>query len=491
MSYTHYRSLTVSASAIPTNQTNFPAVLDVTDTDFRTVEYNGEIHNTVSTGGASGTLTVPADFVICTDYENPNTTKVDFEFTYYEPTTGHVQVWIEIPALDFENGAVLYVCYTDSSVTTNQENVAGTWANGFAGVWHLNEESGTVAYDSLGNNNGTYKGNLPNPYEFDLSTGQHPDGSTGWVELPDFINVGGSSGDYTISFWGILDSHPGSNMHFWNDTDGNSQILAGYVYVPSYPMVYPAEYAWGMTLNNGNWWVPYSVENDPLSTVYQITITHNSNDLEMYVDGSSVGSRNDPVLDGTGFSLFGENGNFNGKGNEVLISNVTRTDDWVAITYTNQANPSPDGSFWTLSEDLSFDTWKFWSEVWSGIVYPYVIADSKIVLIGRPTWVSPENTASVSSQPSLTFTMPNAQGNMHFFLELDTTQTLDSENRIERKTHLSQTGWEYWDGSQWQPFPAGGVPDTYSGNQCRYNVQPNELSEGVWYRKVRGGIAKT
>ena len=85
--------------------------------------------------------------------------------------------------------------------------------------------------------------------------------------------------------------------------------------------------------------------------------------------------------------------------------------------------------------------------------------------------------------PTLVFETSEFQGKAHCHLQLDTVNTFDGVDLQEFDTYSSQTGWEYYDGADWQPFPAAGMSDTYSGNQVRYTLQ-DYLTEDVWYRRV-------
>lgn len=118
-------------------------------------------------------------------------------------------------------------------------------------------------------------------------------------------------------------------------------------------------------------------------------------------------------------------------------------------------------------------------------------ADAQISGSGvpAPTWVSPADGTLISTTPTLVFTIPagGPAGNYHFHIQLDTANTFNTGNLRDVKTNISQTGWEYNDGAQWQPFPSGGVASTYAGNQARYTVQ-SPLSSATWYRRVRGGM---
>lgn len=109
--------------------------------------------------------------------------------------------------------------------------------------------------------------------------------------------------------------------------------------------------------------------------------------------------------------------------------------------------------------------------------------DAVIGYVGRAVWVSPANTIGMNATPTLVFLMPEASGNMHFQIELDTDSGFSAPTVVQSPG----AGWEYWDGGGWQPIPSGGVPNTYSGNEARYTVQ-SPLSQATWYRRVRAGV---
>jgi len=101
-------------------------------------------------------------------------------------------------------------------------------------------------------------------------------------------------------------------------------------------------------------------------------------------------------------------------------------------------------------------------------------------------WVSPASGTDISNTPTFVLTPAAFTGSVHIHMQLDTADSFDTGNLREIKTNASTTGWEYWDGDSWEPFPSTGLPDTYSGNDVRYTVQ-SALSEGTWYRRVRQG----
>jgi hypothetical protein len=104
-----------------------------------------------------------------------------------------------------------------------------------------------------------------------------------------------------------------------------------------------------------------------------------------------------------------------------------------------------------------------------------------------PVWVSPADTTSMGTLPVLVLTSPASAVAQHFELQLDTANTFSTGNLRDIRTDLSQTGWEYWNGTAWTAFPSTGLASTYAGNQVRHTVQ-SALSATTWYRQVRAGV---
>jgi len=123
-------------------------------------------------------------------------------------------------------------------------------------------------------------------------------------------------------------------------------------------------------------------------------------------------------------------------------------------------------------------TGTFVSSAWNGVAAIYNPESS------GPVWTTPADLAAMGTTPELKFTGPTFTGTQHYWLELDTANTFDTGSLRTYRTDVSQTDWDYWNGSGWTPFPAGGMADTYSGNEVRLSVT-SALSVNTWYRRVR------
>lgn len=118
-----------------------------------------------------------------------------------------------------------------------------------------------------------------------------------------------------------------------------------------------------------------------------------------------------------------------------------------------------------------------------GVVFDSAVFD---IDVSGATWVSPADGAGVGSTPVLVFNTVASANPMHCHMQIDTNSSFNSGNLRDLKTTISQTGWEYWNGTAWTAIPSTGIPAAYTGNQARYTVQ-TALATGLWYRRVRVG----
>lgn len=140
--YNYYRIITMESDYIDSDLTDFTIAVSFTSPLTKTVANGGHVENT-TTGGASGSLTIPADMIFCDDLACTN--QYAHEIADYDATTGALEAWIEITSLDSDADQTFYMHYGNSSVTTNQEDIAGTWSNSYAAVYHFADLGG---YDS-------------------------------------------------------------------------------------------------------------------------------------------------------------------------------------------------------------------------------------------------------------------------------------------------------------------------------------------------------
>ncbi len=347
--YSYYLKISVKDSAVGANETNFPVALVMTDSALATVANGGNIANVDNSGGASGSLTVPADFEVRTD-PHDSSTALDFEVVDYTASTGYIEFWIELDSLSSSSGADVYICFGNPRVTTSQEDVSGTWGNGFAGVWHLGEGGGT-AYDSTGTQNAADNASATGTTG-QVGDGQALDGSDDYYDLG---TAQFTSGDFTLETWCNFDLFSGSinsllakyiagvaavdgEWVLW-DINGNGK-LSFYIRDNSswYTVTDPD------AMGTGTWYHIAAVWDGTTQTLYR-----DANDKDNDTPGitSRPSCSTDVYIGASPDDSSGSTDNFDGFLDEVRISDTGRDADWISTAYENQDNPSPDGAFWS------------------------------------------------------------------------------------------------------------------------------------------------
>ncbi|NLB56480.1 MAG: DUF2341 domain-containing protein, partial [Lentisphaerae bacterium] len=115
---------------------NFPALIVLEETDagdgFKYADFLSENH---------GDLRFSA---------GDKFTLLDYEVDTWDDASGKSYVWVKIPEL--ASSTVIYVFWGKAGVEVPPCTTNGSvWIQDFTGVWHLNEESGITAFDSLRN----------------------------------------------------------------------------------------------------------------------------------------------------------------------------------------------------------------------------------------------------------------------------------------------------------------------------------------------------
>jgi YD repeat-containing protein len=330
--YSYQRVITVSHLKVPnTDQVNFPVLISGTYSYLATTANGGSV--TSSNG---------YDIIFTSDAAGLNV--LPFEQESYNSSTGAVAYWVQLPLLSHTTDTVIYLFYGNSTVTTDQSNKTGTWDSNFKAVWHLPNGTTLSGSDSSSNAvNGTNSGMTATAGLVDgaasgdggnghqINTGNNPYASSTF-----------SSNGLTLSAW----VNPVSNT-------GTKHILS-------------LEGAYVIDVNggkagfeiNGSGTDLVSSASVPTSSWTQIVGTSDSSgNVKVYVNGAASGSASQSFynLDSLmrGYSIGGHptatGFNFDGIIDEVKISNVARSADWIATEYNNQSSPS---TFYSVSSQV-------------------------------------------------------------------------------------------------------------------------------------------
>ncbi|HEX3253496.1 MAG TPA: DUF2341 domain-containing protein, partial [Pyrinomonadaceae bacterium] len=145
--YAYRRAITIDHTKVPnTDQTNFPVLISGTYSYLASTANGGNVQN------ANG-----YDVIFTSD--SNCATKLSHEVETYTSTTGAVNYWVKVPLLSHTVDTTIYLCYGNSTITTDQSNKTAVWDANYKGVWHLSNGTTLNASDSTMNgNNGTISG---------------------------------------------------------------------------------------------------------------------------------------------------------------------------------------------------------------------------------------------------------------------------------------------------------------------------------------------
>jgi len=326
--------ITINSSQVETDLSNFPVLINITDTDLRDdAQDDGD----------------DIAFVLLDD-----STKLNHEIEMFNDSTGQIYAWVNITSLSSSEDTKIWMYYNNSGCT-NQENIHGVWDSNFIGVWHFEESSG-VAEDSTANElNGSFYGSLPDAKSSQIYLGQDFDGDNDYIEVTDpgsdsvlDFNYGD---DITISVWVKPDTLPSYgcilNKDPYMDMNYGLQNVVQQLnifYRDSADTYYPEYLTTENVLSIGTW--SYATASYTFGT---------GSTAKIYIDGTersaswNVGDGNDAPLVSNNPLWFGADDigtpgspdeEFDGIIDEVRISNIIRNSSWINTSYNTMKNQS-------------------------------------------------------------------------------------------------------------------------------------------------------
>ncbi len=345
MAFSYYSPLTFNHAQIPSSQSNFPALISLTDARFKTIGNSGHVANSngydirpYSDSGLTSAIT-------------------GYELERYNASTGEVVMWCKIPSLSSTVlDTVIYLGYGDASLTTDGSSTT-TWSNGFLGVYHLKDGTTLSVASSTGSNNGTN-------HSVTATAGQI-DGGGGFVSASSqYIDVGtfDTSPGFTLSAWVKGTSFPNTYNVVICKNSGNTNYSE--LLVKS-----TGKLACFLTRSGGAPDIHYDgTGSHTLSTAtwYLLHMTYDSSSgLIGYVNASSDGtaaasgtSQASQIATDIGQDPVNAGRFWNGVLDEVRLATGARSADWITTEYNNQNAP---GTFETLGTEVAVTSTATWN----------------------------------------------------------------------------------------------------------------------------------
>ncbi len=346
--YTYCNKITVDNTQVSgsTDFSDFPLLVNITNNNLRSVANGGRVESDQG-----------YDIV----FKTSGCGVLDHEIEKYDPTTGQLIAWVKIPTLYASSDTEIYMYYGDSSVDCPTENPTAVWDANYQAVYHLKEDpSGTAPqiYDSTANDHdGTSNGGMTSGDQVAGQVG----GGIDFDSTDDYIDVGNfmSSGVSQVTLEAWVYKTDADDVRVVSKSDGTTATGTQHKMTLRFNgAASPYVSARLNTVNN------VGVDLRSADQIAQDTWTHvawtyDGSAVQFYIDGASsacqlgpnggVGSSCTPtgdIIASTRDIVIGNNDDipnsrfFGGIIDEVRISDIARSANWIATQYTNQSNPN-------------------------------------------------------------------------------------------------------------------------------------------------------
>ena len=318
-----------TATGTTTPLSNFPMLFSVTDSDLKYTGFGGKV------GKADGT-----DILFT---QSDGSTKLNHEIESYSSSTGATVIWVSIPTVSSTADTAIYI-YFGNAAAADQQAVTSVWDTNYKAVWHLGNSNGISLNDSTSNanngiNNGatTGAGIINNAANFS---------SSNWATVSPASSLN-LTNNFTMETWVKLNASQSAKFIFMK-IYGVPNLDYSLIYGWSGPVYqFYSEYYSGANPSNST--IPVNVTD---TNFHQIIWTYDSVTLKGYLDGQLKASYT------LSFSLNADNVPFyfnhptnggqrtNMVMDETRLSNIARSQDWIATQFINQATPF---AFYTYS----------------------------------------------------------------------------------------------------------------------------------------------
>ncbi|MCJ7819937.1 MAG: DUF2341 domain-containing protein, partial [Bacteroidales bacterium] len=331
LGYGYERNITIDYTKIAGGGDlyNFPVLINLTGQGFLQTSPVGDIIN------ANGYDLIFTD----NDYN-----KLDHQMEYYNGTNGDLITWVRIPTLSSSANTVIKILYGNPQITTDP-SVTSVWDSHYKGVWHLNNNSlnDFTFYNKAGTpyNSPTYPaGRIYN------SLGLN--GTDQYVEVINDPNIN-FAGNITVSAWvymnlGARDQKIAGNQN--NSSGGykfgiytNNKVEFEIRNAANAPSL-NRDVAGGTVLSTGQWHYLAGISSDVLDSIETFV---NGIPERPFKKTGILGTASDKLT--ISKEPFEANYYFNGRFDELRISDEVRSNGWMRTEYNNQYSPT---TFYTL-----------------------------------------------------------------------------------------------------------------------------------------------
>jgi Concanavalin A-like lectin/glucanases superfamily len=341
-----HSSQIILQKAVGSDQSNFPYPLVGTYSVLKTAANGGQVQNTANNSiGVSG----PADLVFCDAASGGNALK--YEVAQYDPLTSDFEIWVQIPTLHTATNDSIYLFLNNSGVSTSQQDLSMWTDANYGAVYHFGDGTTLSLKDSTTNGNNATNVNTVTAAAGQIGGAAATNGSSSYLRITDSASVKPTSA-ITMEGWAYPTSTSSCKWMISRDYLANGTWNDPYI-------------AWGLAFNCSSANKTMAVVDTTNNTAYADTTSTTSLSLNQWAylaatyDGTTVrnyinaaangttsktgsvrysGNTSDPVLGVRSPYSLAEY--WAGRYDEIRISSVARSANWLSTTYNVTTLPS-------------------------------------------------------------------------------------------------------------------------------------------------------
>jgi hypothetical protein len=321
MSLTLYTPLIVNAAKVPSAQTDFAMLINITDARFKTVANGGHVQN------PNGYDIRPfLDYTL-------TTTPLTYFLLRYNGATGEVIMRVKVPSLT--GGMLVCLGCGDATLTTDGSSAA-TFSNNFLGVYPFGNGTTLSMADATGTNNATNHGAT-------AGAGQ-VDGCAVFNGTSQYIDLGSVFNPVALTYSALVKGVAWTNAY-------NAIIVRVNAGNAIYTMFFVksngklSAWAMGTSSVSADGTGPTTIAT---GTWYHLAMTYDSvNGLKAYINGvlelsvAASGALNTTAIPtNIGNDTINVNRFLNGSIQQLHVSSVARAASWIAVEANQTLSPA-------------------------------------------------------------------------------------------------------------------------------------------------------
>ncbi|MFD0765579.1 LamG-like jellyroll fold domain-containing protein [Mucilaginibacter lutimaris] len=393
--YAFSQPITVAALGNTGTLTNFPMLVYIKEDALKS-GVNCANNVQFPNGGTSG-----YDFAFT---QTGSSNELFYQVESFDAATGTLTAWVQVPTVT--SAATPLTFYFGSTAPAHNATFAyATWSSDYLAVYHLNETSGTVL-DATSNQRSatatsttsTTSGKITSAYIFDGSSSKIVSAASadatgsftlsGWTYVTDFNTstdqkivtneTSYATGGYKLGFYGTTTTNVKAEVET-RASNGTATINRNET--------------GGTAVTTGQW--------------HYVQGVYNGTNFITYYDGAADRSTTTGAAAGTGGPIyigsdFAAANFFKGNIDEIRVSNIAKSADWIKAEYNNQNNYL---TYTTTNTAITATSAAAVSAIGGGIVYTWKTTAASTDPTAAANW-----TSSSGSVPSVAVLAPPLDG---------------------------------------------------------------------------------